>query len=313
MRAIVVPRATQPELELAERPLPEITRSQCLVRVRASSVNPVDWKLSGRRTRLFFWPMLPRIPGFDVCGVVEAAGAGVERFRPGNWIFARLDGRLGGAYAEYAAVGEAAAARKPQALSPEEAAAVPLAALTALQALRIRTAPRPGERVLVVGASGGVGHFAVQIARAMGAEVDGVCGTDHVDMVRGLGAARVIDYRKEDPLAIGERYRVVLDAVGKGPAGGYARLLEPGGTYVTTLPSVGSVVQAMRLVVTSRRRVRHILTKPSGRELEEIGRWIDEGKVKPVIDRRYSLAQAAEAWRYSREEHAGGKIVIGVD
>jgi NADPH:quinone reductase-like Zn-dependent oxidoreductase len=313
MRAIVVPRASPPALELAERPLPGMVSSQCLVRVRASSVNPVDWKLFGGRTRFLLWPLLPQIPGFDICGVVEATGAGVERFRPGDWVYARLDSRLGGAYAEYAVVGEAAAARQPEALSPEEAAAVPLAALTALQALRIRAQPRPGERVLVLGASGGVGHFAVQIARTMGAEVDGVCGSDHVEMVRGLGAARVIDYRKEDPLAIGERYRVVFDAVGKGPAGGYARLLEPGGTYVTTLPSVGSIVEAMRLVVTSRRRVRHILTKPSGRDLEEIGRWIDEGKVRPVVDRRYSLAQAAEAWRYSREGHAGGKIVIRVD
>jgi len=313
MKAIVVPRAPAPELQLAEHPRPAIRPSQCLVRVRAASVNPVDWKLLGGPKRRLLRPLLPRVPGFDVCGVVEASGGGVTRFRPGDWVYAQLDTRLGGAYAEYAAAGEDALARKPQALSPEEAAAVPLAALTALQALSLGGAPQAGERVLVVGASGGVGHFAVQIARAMGAEVDGVCGTDHVGMVRGLGAARVIDYRKEDPLAAGQRYRVVLDAVGRGPAAGYARLLDPGGTYVTTLPSAGSLVEAVRLVLTSRERVRHVLAKPRGSDLERITGWIEAGELRPVIERRYALAQAAEAWRRSREGHVGGKLVILVD
>ncbi len=218
-----------------------------------------------------------------------------------------------GGYAEYAAVAERDAARVPSGLSLVEAAAVPLAALTALQALRDRANLQPGRRVLVNGASGGVGTFAVQIAVAMGARVTGTSSGRNAELVRGLGADEVLDYAREDIVAGGERYDVVFDAVNVLSFGKVRRVLRPGGVFVTVNPVVGKLSPGWLARFRGGRRLESVLVRPSGADLETLNAWISEGRVKPVIDRSYGLADVAEAHRHSEGGRARGKILLVVD
>ncbi len=215
-------------LELREIPRPEPGAGQLLVRVRAAGVNPIDWKIRQGKLRLLLPARFPLVLGFDVAGEVVTVGPEVADFAPGDAVHAMLDGRHGGGYAEYAVVGQAAAALKPEALTWEEAAALPLAALTAWQALRDLADLQPGERVAVTGAAGGVGHFAVQIAAALGARVTAVAGPGHQDLVRRLGAHRTVDYTREDFTALDDDEdeaggAAAADAVGGAPAAAGAR------------------------------------------------------------------------------------------
>ncbi|MBI3288562.1 MAG: NAD(P)-dependent alcohol dehydrogenase, partial [Elusimicrobia bacterium] len=200
-------------LRVREVPRPAPRPDQILIEVHASSVNPIDWKIRGGALSLLTGRSFPMILGYDVSGRVVEAGAAVARFRVGDLVYARSDSKTGRAYAQYVAVGEGAAALKPKNASHEEAAAVPLAALTSFQALRDLGRIEKGGRVLVIGASGGVGVYAVQIAKALGAHVTAVCGTDNVALVRDLGADVVIDYRKESGLGASDSYDIIFDAV----------------------------------------------------------------------------------------------------
>jgi NADPH:quinone reductase-like Zn-dependent oxidoreductase len=280
-------------LELRDVARPEPGPGQLLVRVRAAGVNPIDWKIRQGRLRLVLPGRLPLILGFDVAGEVAAIGPEVTQFEPGDAVYAMLDSRHGGGYAEYAAVGDGAAALKPEALSFEQAAAVPLAALTALQALRDIAEVRPGQRVAVVGASGGVGHFAVQLAADLGAEVTAVAGPERQDFVRQLGARRAVDSTREDFTALDEpgvarrdggtrrddsvrpsgatggdpdrepdstdcaTYDAVFDAAGVSSFAACQPALEPGGVYVTT--RVGPVA----FIEEARARIARLLDRSS--------------------------------------------------
>jgi NADPH:quinone reductase-like Zn-dependent oxidoreductase len=322
MKAIVYRGYGSPEvlrLEEVDKPVPD--DHQLLVRVRAASINPLDWHFMrgtpffGRLQMGLRAPKTTRL-GVDFAGTVEAVGKGVTRFKPGDEVF----GGRTGAFAEYVTVGEdRAVALKPPNVTFEEAAAVPIAAITALQGLRDKGRLQPGQTVLVNGASGGVGTFAVQIAKASGANVTGVCSTRNVDMVRSIGADRVIDYTREDFTNGGDRYDVILDNVGNHSVLEYRRALRPDGKYVGIGGPAGkwidplpSVIKVLVLSPFVSQDLTMLLAELNQRDLLLLAELMAAGKVKPVIDRRYDLGQIAEAIRYVEAGHARGKVVIAI-
>jgi NADPH:quinone reductase-like Zn-dependent oxidoreductase len=319
MKAVVIDEyGGSDRLQVREIEKPRPGTGAVLIRVRAAGVNPIDWKIRRGVLRAVLWFRPPIVLGGDVAGEVEAVGSGVTRFRPGDPVLAMLGLGLHGpgGYAEYALARESAVSRKPESLDFTEAASIPIAALTALQSLRDLGRLTAGQSVLINGASGGVGTFALQIAKALGASVTGVCGPANVALVRGLGADTVIDYTREDFTRRPETYEVILDAVAKSSFRACAPILRPGGTYVTTLPSpevlVRGVLQPITRLLGSDKRVRFVLARPRASDLEYLGRLADEGKLKPVIDRVFPLEQAKEAHDYSETERARGKIVLSV-
>jgi len=322
------------ELREVRRPVP--SSGQLLVRVRAAGVNPIDWKLRQGRLRLLLPARFPLVLGFDVAGEVAAIGPEVAEFEPGDPVYAMLDGRHGGGYAEYAVTGQATAAWKPEALSWEEAAAVPLAALTALQALRDRAGLQDGDRIAITGAAGGVGHFAVQLAAAaFGAHVTAVAGPGHQDFVRGLGAERAVDYTREDFTALDpvapagavtapgavaaanpEDYEVILDAAGAYDLDACEPALAPGGIYLTTQPGPAIFIARLRAALSSvidrhrARRAAFLHTHPSGDDLADLAELVAAGSLRPAIDRVYDLDEVREAHAASEAGHPMGKIVL---
>ncbi|MFF3616241.1 NAD(P)-dependent alcohol dehydrogenase [Streptomyces sp. NPDC002580] len=325
MKAITQDRYGSPdELSLRESAKPVPTGGQVLVRVRAVSLNAYDWHLlrgDPYLSRLAFGVRRPRqrIPGRDFAGVVEAVGADVSRLRPGDEVFGEADG----AFAEYVCAPDDAVETKPAGLSFEQAAALPLAGNTALMGLRDAAPPLAGARVLVNGASGGVGTFAVQIAKAFGAEVTGVCSARNTDLVRSLGADHVIDYTTVDFTRTGRRHDVVLDLVGNHSLTAFRRALTPKGTLVLSGGGVfegGSLFGPMSLILrgpalspfVGQRIVRLTATR-CAENLATLRELVESGKVMPVVDRTYaSLSEVPEALRHLEVEHARAKIVVTV-
>ncbi len=301
-------------MEVLEAERPEPGPDGVLIRVAAGGVNPADCLLRGGKLRFVTRPQLPFVPGADVAGVVEDTGSGATRFRRGDPVYAMLPSTAGGGYAEYAATPEAHVAPAPPGLTLGEAAAVPLAALTALQALRDGAGLSAGARVLVNGASGGVGTFAVQISRATGAKVTAAASGRNADLVRDLGADDFVDYTREDVTAGDARYDVVLDAVGVHPFRRWRRVLERGGVAVTVNPLLGNPAAKLLSHVTGGgRRLESVLVRPDGKDLEQVGAWIFAGELRPVVDRSYPLAAAATAHRRSEGRRTRGKLVLVVD
>ena len=311
-------------LETCDIDKPEIGDEEVLVRVRAAGVNPGDWAImSGLPyiARPVYGLRKPKnaVRGTDVAGTIEAAGTGVRRFRPGDEVFGWC-GDLGGAFAEYASVSEAALAPKPANLSFEEAASVPMAGLVALQALRDHGNVRAGQKVLINGASGGIGTFAVQIAKALGAEVTGVCSTRNVDMVRSIGADHVIDYTREDFTHKDQRYDFILDNVANHSLSDLRRALTPTGTLVPNgggfdnrwFASGSRVISAHVLKRFVSHRLRPFLVSLKFEDLVVLKELIEAGKVTPVIDRAYPLSETPEAIGHVGGGHARGKIAVTV-
>ncbi|MCX2738930.1 NAD(P)-dependent alcohol dehydrogenase [Pontibacter anaerobius] len=300
-------------LQYGEQPKPEPGDNQLLVRVHASSVNPVDWKIRSGKLLPVSGLSFPKIPGRDIAGEVAAVGANVTAFNTGDKVYGMTDG-IGGANAEFALITADTAALMPSNLTYAHAAAVPLAALTALQGVRDKGELEQGEKVLVNGASSGVGSFAVQIAKALGAgEVTGVCSSNHMELVKSLGADQVIDYTREDFTAARDRYDLIFDAVAKSSYLESKGSLRHHGRYVTTVPDPKDIVFGFALSVFSDKKLKAMFTHDRIRDLELITSWIKAGKVKPVIDREYPLQEAAEAHRYSEQGHAAGKIILLVE
>ena len=322
MKAIVAERYGQPDvLELCDVDKPVIADDQVLVRVHASSVNPAEWyRVTGPYFARLFGEGLRKpkssAVGADLAGRVEAVGTGAEEFQPGDEVF----GTSGAAWAEYAPARAVRLARKPANLSFEEAAAVPIAAITALQALRDHGQVQPGQKVLINGASGGVGTFAVQIAKSFGAEVTGVCRTRNVDMVRSLGADHVVDYTQEDFTRRGERHDLMLDICGSRSFSEFRRVLTPEATVVVVGAPMSnrglgplSHVIGTRLTSLGRSQpVKFFIAKVRKEDLVFLQELLEAGKVAPVIDRRYELSEVPDALRYLGEGHARGKVVITV-
>jgi NADPH:quinone reductase-like Zn-dependent oxidoreductase len=319
MKAIVYTKYGPPDvLQLKEIEKPTPTDDEVLIRVHAASVNAFDWHaMRGKPfvVRLMGFGLLKpknKILGADIAGRVEAVGRSVRQFQPDDEVF----GIVSGGFAEYVCAREKYLALKPANLSFEEAAAVPMAAITALQGLRDEGQIQFGQKVLINGASGGVGTFAVQIAKSFGAVVTGVCSTRNLDMVRSIGADHVIDYTKEDFTKNQQRYDLILAANGYHSILDYKRALNPKGTYVVTGGSMAQLFQAMLLgpwiSMTGSKKMRGLTAKINQKDLVLLKELLEAGKVKPVIDRRYPLSQVAEAVRYLEGAHAQGKVVITV-
>ena len=318
-KAMVHERYGPDALELRDVAVPEIGNDEVLVRVRASSVNPVDWygvyappfvRVIGRQLRR---PKDPRL-GSDLAGVVEAVGRNVHGLRPGDEVFGTSDG----SWAEHTATSSARLARKPASISFEEAAAVPIAGLTALQAVRDHGAVQPGQKVLVNGASGGVGTFAVQLASAYGAEVTAVCSTRNVELVQELGAARAVDYTRDDFTQLDARHDVVLDIAGSCSFSRLRRVLAPNATVVVIGAKMSySLLGPLKHIAATRlqgigrsQQVKFFAAKIQTADLNVMADLLANRVVRSVIDRRYELRQAPDALRYLGEGHAQGKVVL---
>jgi NADPH:quinone reductase-like Zn-dependent oxidoreductase len=318
MRAVVIEKyGGGDRLQLRELERPQPAAGEVLIRVHAAGVNPIDWKIRRGMFRAVLWLRFPIILGFDVAGVVEALGPGATRFDPGEAVFGMLGPKAHGpgGYAEYATASESAVARKPQVLSFEEAASLPVAALTSLQALRDLGKLVPGNSVLVNGASGGVGSFAIMIAKALGAgRVTGVCGPRNVDMVRALGADAVIDYTQADFTRQAEHHDIILDAVARSSLTACRRVLEKGGTYINTLPLPGtlfwSALGPVASLLNAGKRAKFVFAQARASDLEALGQLASEGKLRPVIDRVFALEEVKEAHAASETERTRGKIVL---
>ena len=320
MKAIVQDRYGSPDvLRLKEVSKPAVAHDDVLVRVRAASLNADDLDyLYGRAfARLGTGLRGPRnrVLGTDVAGLVEAVGRSVTRFRPGDEVYGDLSQWGQGAFAEYVSAPARAFAHKPNGMSFENAATLPHSAVIALQSLRNRRAVRPGEKVLINGASGSVGSFAVQIAKALGAEVTGVCSTSKMDLVRSIGADHVIDYTRENLTRNGQRYDRIVDVVGRRSILDWRRALKPGGVYVMVGGSTSRFLQALFLgtliSLTGSTKMGLLWWRPFKKEDVAVVEGLTEsGKVAPVIDRRYPLSEVPDALRYLDQGHARGKVVI---
>jgi NADPH:quinone reductase-like Zn-dependent oxidoreductase len=323
MRAVVRNTYGSPDvLELQETDKPDVTDDGVLVRVRATSINPAEWYgMTGTpyvaRAQMGLLKPKSNKLGVDFAGKVEAVGKDVTQFRPGDDVFGGRDG----AFAEYVCVREdRAVVPKPASVTFEQAAAVPVAALTALQGLRDKGQIQPGQKVLVNGASGGVGTFAVQIAKALGAEVTGVCSTRNVDLARSIGADHVIDYTREDFTRSERRYDLMLDVAGSRSWSECRRVLNPQATLVIVGAPKGNrlvgplshIVKVRLAALRSSRKVVFFVAKFNKPDMVALRELLEAGKVTPVIDRRYELGEIADAFRYLGEGHARGKVIIAV-
>jgi NADPH:quinone reductase-like Zn-dependent oxidoreductase len=321
MQAIVHSRYGPPDaLELKDIDKPVVTDDAVLVRVHAAAVGKGDW-LTVRGlpyvARLRYGLPKPKhpVPGFDVAGRVEAVGSNVTRPQPGDEVFGWCDG----AFAEYASVPQSQLAPKPTNLTFEQAAAVPISGFAALQALRDTGGVQPGQTVVIIGASGGVGSFAVQLAKAFGAEVTGVCSTKSADLVRSIGADHVIDYTQQDFTRTGQRYDLILEMAGNRALADLRRALTAKGTLVLVGGSggrwfmgTGRTLRAVALSPFVGQRLRSFFSKPRGADLVVLKELIEAGKLTPVIDRVFPLSETPEAIRYVGERSTQGKTVITV-
>jgi NADPH:quinone reductase-like Zn-dependent oxidoreductase len=286
------------EMKDLEQPVPK--NNEVVIRVRAASVNPLDWRMKSQR------------PGVDVAGQVVAVGGTVTQFKPGEGVF----GTCKGAFAEYACASEASLVPKPESVSFDQAAAVPIAGLTALQGLRDKGRLQPGQKVLINGAAGGIGTFAVQIAKSFGANVTGVCSTKNIELVRSLGADRVIDYTRDDFTQDSQRYDLLLDNVGNRTLSAMRRILNPSGKCVMAgapkeLWAVFTrLFEAFACSLFMRQKFTFFIAKLNRDDLMTLCGLIKAGKVTPVIDRRYPLIETADAIAYVEEGHAPAKVVI---
>ena len=321
MKAIVFTKYGPPDvLQLKEVEKPTPKDDEVLVKVHAASVNSYDWELLRGTffSRLFFGLLKPKIKilGVDIAGRVEAVGRNVKQFQPSDEVFGDISACGWGGFAEYVCASENALALKSASMTFEQVAAVPQAAVLALQGLRDKGQIQPGQKVLINGGGGGVGTFAVQIAKSFGADVTGVDSTKKLDMMRSIGADLVIDYTQEDFTKNGQRYDLILNVAAYGSIFDYRRALSPKGIYVMTGGSVARIFQTGLLgpwiSMTGSKEMGSLMHKPNNRDLVFMNELLEAGKKTPVIDRRYPLSEVAEALRYFGEGHAQGKVVITV-
>lgn len=323
MKAITYSKYGPPDvLQINDVEIPVPNDNEVLIKVRAASVNPLDWHFmrgTPYPVRLMTGLLKPKVErlGVDVAGHIEVVGKNVTQFKPGDAVF----GSCRGAFAEYACASESTLIIKPDNVSFEQAASVPIAALTALQGLRNKGRIQQGQRVLINGAAGGVGTFAVQIAKSFGAYVTGVCSTRNVDMVRSACADEVVDYTRDDFTKCGQRYDVIFDTVGNHSLSAYQGVLSVGGIHVgvggpTDLWMIGTLGHAIKALILStlgRKKFVGFLAKINKDDLILIKELMQSGKVTPVIDRHYKLTEIREAIHYLEEGHARGKVVITLE
>jgi 2-desacetyl-2-hydroxyethyl bacteriochlorophyllide A dehydrogenase len=299
-------------LECGELAKPQPTDGGVVIQVYAAGINPIDRRIRSGSLRCFLPAKFPLILGFDVSGVVTEVGSAVRHVKPGDEVYCMLDQRHGSGYAEFAVASADVVAPKPAGLSHCEAAAVPLAACTALQALRDLGGITEGQRVLINGASGGVGTFAVQLGKVFGAEVTGVCSTANVDLVKELGADQVVDYKTQDFTRDQRKYDIVFDAVAKSSFVACRRILKTKGHYIRTVPSPSHILFRGLTKVWRRKLCQTIWVSPSGHDLRFLKDLIENGKVRPIIDQVFPLKDACKAHELSQAGHVKGKLVLQV-
>jgi 2-desacetyl-2-hydroxyethyl bacteriochlorophyllide A dehydrogenase len=314
MKAIVFDRYGDIDvLQYQELSKPIAKPDQLLVQVHASSINPVDWKIRQGHLQLLSGFNFPRIVGSDISGVVVEVGLDVTKFKPGDEVYTFLNPMTGGACAQYCVVSESAVSIKPQGITHAQAAAVPIAGLTALQALRDLGDIQSGKKVLINGASGGVGIFAVQIAKAMNAEVTGICSAKNSNFVKDLGANFVLDYAEIDFAKQTQKYDIILDAVGKRTFAECENVLENDGVYISTLPSFDNLAPMFLSLFISGKKAKLIVANANDSDLGSLRELIESGKIDPIVDRTYSLQEVAAAHAYSETGRAVGKIAISIE
>ncbi|KMY54369.1 alcohol dehydrogenase [Bacillus sp. FJAT-27231] len=322
MKAIVCDKYGSPDvLELKEIKKPLPTENQVLVKVRSASLNFGNLVLLKGKpflARFAFGLIRPKysIPGGDIAGKVEAVGKDVKLFQVGDEVFGDLSRCGWGGFAEYVTVPEYALALKPANISFEEAAATPMAGVTALQGLRDKGKIKPGQKVLIYGASGGVGTFAVQIAKSFGGEVTGVCSTRNLEILHSIGADHVIDYTKDDFTKNEEYYDLILGVNGSNSISAYKRALKPNGSFVHIGGSESQFFQTLVLgpfiSMTGSKKISNLLQRVNQKDLNYVKELLETGKVKPIIDKRFKLSEVTEAFKYFQEGHAQGKVVITI-
>jgi NADPH:quinone reductase-like Zn-dependent oxidoreductase len=298
-------------------PKPRIHDNQALVKIHAAGINPVDWKIRRGDNKIFFHVKLPFIPGSDFAGEIKEIGSNVNKFRVNDKVYGFLPPRVGGAYAEYASVNEEYLALKPENISFEEAASFPLASLTAFQALIYKGRLKPGDLVLINGAAGGVGSFAVQIAKAYGTLVTGICSREKVNFVKSLGADEVIDYKKTAIENIEEQYDIIFDTIGNLTPGRWKKILGSEGIYISTLPSPSNILSSISLsfqrLMGKKQRATSVMVKSWGKDLKQISDLVSEERVFPTIEKIFSLDEVIKAHEQSEGGRVKGKLVMRID
>ncbi len=310
MKAIIISKYGAPSvLHEGSIPVPAITNTEVLVKVFAASVNPVDYKIRNGSLKFLTGSKFPKVLGGDIAGTVEKAPEN-SRFKPGDKVYGMLSFK-GGGYAEYAAIPENSLAPVPSGLSFAEATAIPLAGLTAFQSLIYKGRLGKGSRVLIIGASGGVGHFGVQIAKAYGGVVTAVCSGSNTEFVKSLGADEVINYEKMPVESLEQKFDIVFDAVAAGSMARYRKLLADKGIYINTLPGPGILLrQSFNFI--SEKKAYAIMTKPDGGDLEIISSLVFQKKLKPFIESTYPMEHIKEAHERIESHRVRGKIVIQI-
>ncbi len=313
MKAVVIDRYGGNEVvHVREVSLPSPGRNDVLVKVRAASVNPVDWKIRSGMTKILTGFTFPRILGSECAGDIAETGAGVADFKIGDQVIVWPGISRLAAFAEYVIAAAQNTSLKPRNITFGQASTLPVAGLTALQALRDLGHIEPGKKVLINGAAGGVGHFAVQIAKIFGAVVTAVCSSANADFVKDLGADRTIDYAREDFTKGEERYDIIFDAVTKRTFDECRRVLTPTGIYINTLPSFSVLMNQFITGLLIRQRAAFVMDRPNAADMEWMRTRIEEGRIRIVIDKVYPLEQIREAFAYSETGRARGKIIIEI-
>ncbi|BAX78575.1 NAD(P)-dependent alcohol dehydrogenase [Labilibaculum antarcticum] len=313
MKAVVMKKYGTPDvLEIANISRPQIDDNQVLVEVYASSVNPVDWKIRKGNLKLFMRKKLPCVLGGDIAGRIVEVGKNIQFFRIGDEVFGKIDIAKNGAYAEYVATSVNHLALKPQNMDFDEAATLPLAGLTALQALRNIGKIHKGMNVMINGCSGGVGSFAVQLAKAFGCKVTGVCSSRNIQFVKDLGADCVIDYMEQNIVSLQEEYDIFFDVVGNQEYLKVKHILQRGGVFVTTLPSFNILLLGSIHNLVSSKKMKTVFVKESKADLEMLADFVDAGLLKTHIDRSYDLIDVAEAHQYSESGRVVGKLSLKI-
>jgi len=320
MKAVTYRKYGSPDvLEIQEIEKPAPRENEILIKIVAASVNPADYYILKGMGRLMGFglinPKKQRL-GADVSGIIESVGKNVSDFEPGDEVFGDLSVCGFGSFAEYVTVPADAVVKKPSNVSFEEAAAAPLASITALQGLRDKGKIHSGQKVLINGASGGVGSFAVQIAKSYETEVTGVCSTEKIDPVQSIGADHVIDYTEEDFTQNGETYNLIFDTAAHRSITDYKKSLSPGGIYILIGGSIGKILQgnvmAPILSMTGTKKFRSMIAKPIQKDLKVIRELIEDDKVKSIIDRTFPLDESANAMQHLIDGHPAGKVVIAI-
>ena len=291
---------------------PEIREDEVLVEVHAASVNPVDWKQRKGNHKFFLRARFPIVPGYDISGRVEKCGSKVTKFKDGDQVFCRLTKRFGGAFAEYASARESSLSLKPGNMDHIHAAGIPMAGQTALQALRDKARIKPGQKILIIGAAGGVGHYALQLSKHFNAETTAVCSSVHEQLLSLLRPDHHIDYRKDDYLEGNKIYDIIFDAAGVKTFLSCQKILAPGGIYITVLPRPKLLVHKIIALFTRGKKVRSLLQKSQSSDLEVLKKLVEEEKLISVIDSIHPLDKVSEAHRRAESYSTEGKIIVKV-